>query len=339
MKKILFASTALVAFAGAAAAEVTVTGAAEMGIVGGNRYATPSNTDGVTQFWTDVDVTFTMSGEADNGLTFGTKVKFEEAQNGIATQEEDDFAVWVAYGNARLDMGDTDGAFDWAMQEMNLAAGSIDDSETEHPGFNGNAGFDGHEDGQIARFTYTFGDFAAALSAEIDDDPNAQAIAPSIDPDSDDDVVWGLGFKYSGDLAGTKVNVGLGYQDQNDFGSLIGLSVDTTLASGFKIGASYSEMDPESNIASDNVTHAAIGFGYEMNALSIGLNYGKFENYDKMSGTYGSSAESDGYGLAVAYDLGGGLAVQFGYGVGDSTTAAGVESDWDSYSLGLAMSF
>ncbi|WHZ35937.1 porin [Sagittula sp. MA-2] len=329
MKKILFASTALVAFAGAAAAEVTVTGAAEMGIIGGNRYGTAANDDGVTQFFTDVDVTFTMSGEADNGLTFGTKVKFEEAQNGIATQEEDDFAVWVAYGNARLDMGDTDGAFDWAMQEMNLAAGSIDDSETEHPGFNANSGFDGREDGQIARFTYTFGDFAAALSAEIDDDPNAQPIAPSVDPDSDDDVVWGLGFKYSGDLAGTKVNVGLGYQDQNDFGSLIGLSVDTTLASGFKIGASYSELDYEASGA-DNQTHAAIGIGYEMNALSVGLNYGKYDNVGGVDG-----AEADGYGLAVAYDLGGGLAVQFGYGNGED--AAG--DDWDSFSLGLAMSF
>ncbi|HEX9858652.1 MAG TPA: porin, partial [Paracoccaceae bacterium] len=49
MKKILLATTALVGFAGAAAAEVALTGYAEIGVAGGN--------GGVeTQFWNDIDV-------------------------------------------------------------------------------------------------------------------------------------------------------------------------------------------------------------------------------------------------------------------------------------------
>ncbi|MBP0483734.1 porin [Sagittula salina] len=351
MKKILFASTALVAFAGAAAAEVKVTGSVEMGVVGGNRYATSAtvNSDGVTQFWTSHEITFTMTGEADNGLTFGAKVQLDEAAaSGGADDNGAD--VYVAYGAARLTMGDTDGGLDWAMQEVNLSGGSIDDSETEHPGFSGNGGFDGSEDGQVARFEYAFGDFAVAISAELDDTPNTvtQNAALTICPatvaagaicagNADDDNIYGIGFKYSGDLGGTKIGVGLGYQDQNDWGSIIGASVNATLASGFKVAVNYSEFDPEAAGVS-NATHSAIGFGYEMNALAIGLNYGKYENFDRMSGTYANNAESDGYGLAVAYDLGGGLAAQFGYGNGTSKVA-GVSTDWDSYSLGLAMSF
>lgn len=41
MKKVLFATTALVATAGVAAAEVSLSGYAEIGIVGGMRYDDP----------------------------------------------------------------------------------------------------------------------------------------------------------------------------------------------------------------------------------------------------------------------------------------------------------
>ena len=62
MKKVLFATTALIASAGIASAQgVALSGSAEMGIIGGDG-------DFETQFWNDVDVRFTMSGETDNGL-------------------------------------------------------------------------------------------------------------------------------------------------------------------------------------------------------------------------------------------------------------------------------
>jgi len=304
MKKILFASTALVAFAGAASAEVVVGGSAEIGVVGGDWMYSAS------QFWTDVEVTFTMTGEADNGLTFGAAIDLDEAANANGTN--DGGATWfVAYGNARLDMGDTDGAYDWALQEVNLAGGSIDDAETTHVGFSGNSGFDGGFDGQIARFTYTFGDFAAAMSAEVDD-------SGTFDP------IWGLGVKYSGDLGGTTFGVGLGYQDQEQTGDLMGISVDAGLASGVSFAVNYAEFNPVGGGA--NTTHTAVGIGYEMNALAIGLNWGEFES---------GGASVDGYGLAAAYDLGGGLSAQFGYGYSD----LGGGLDFDQYSLGLAMSF
>lgn len=326
MKKILLATTALVATAGFAAAEVKISGSAEMGIIDGDHL-------GTAQFHTDTDITFTLSGEADNGLTFGSKIKLEEAAGGIATSIEDDFAVWIAYGGATLTMGDTDGAFDWAMKEVGIG-GSIADDHTTHAGFNFNSGLDGTYDGQIARFDYSYDAFSVAISAEIDD-------TGTFDP------IWGLAFKYSGQLAGLDLGVGVGYQTV-DFGGgfnvdVIGVSLDTTFDNGLQAVVNYSETDLNDFIG-ETVSHWGIGLGYTMNALTVSANYGEFE---------AGGANNSGFGLAANYDLGGGLEVQFGYGSSDVDvlTAGGLFGvgggrfdavalgDSDSYSFGLAMSF
>ncbi|MEQ5869748.1 porin [Sagittula sp. NFXS13] len=353
MKNILLASTALVAFAGAAAAQVEVSGTAEVGIVGGDfRYA-GTDGDGVSQLWTDIEIDFIATGEADNGLTFGAEIDLDEAANGNGT--DDGGATWfVAFGNARLDMGDTDGAVDWALQEVALAGGSIDDAETEHLGYNGNYGADGDYDGQIARVTYTYGAFAAALSTEIDDG-------------GDFDPIWGVGFQYNADFAGTAVGFGIGYQKGDEDNSdatliaagpalaaatsleaayaavddieayeVIAASVDVTLNSGIMFGLNYAESkygDAGVAGAGETEQYMGVGIGYEMNALAIGLNYGEYDDRYGIDGL-----ETSGYGLAVAYDLGGGLAVQAGYGLSE-VEGGGDDYDRDNYSLGLAMSF
>ena len=364
MKKILFATTALVATAGFAAAEgVKITGSAEMGIFGGERHG--GDNDGA-QFHTDVDVRFGFSGEADNGLSFGGSIDLDESDgsgkfknddevqgledasnivddvNGIVGEVNDilggvDVAgssgafgadkqggetIFVSFGGATLTMGDTDGAFDKAMREVNVAAGSIADDETEHAGFNANAGLDGTFDGQIVRFDYAFGSFTGSISAEADDGRDVDDGGP----------VLGLGVAYSTELAGVTLGVGLGYQSQEAEGDLLGISLDTTFNNGIIAAINYSQLDFDAS-GLDNQTHVGIGLGYQMNALSIGVNYGEVDN---VAGADGDS--QSGFGLAAAYDLGGGLTAQFGFGSSD-TDIGGVDNDSDSYSLGLSMSF
>ena len=323
MKKILFATTALVATAGYAAADVNITGAAEIGIVGGDAME--------TQFHTDVDVVFRMTGEADNGLTFGARVDLDESadQRGVDTDGSGDIDViransafdndaddgganfCVAFGGARLDMGDTDGALDAVMQEVALAGGSIAGNEDGHDGYNGNAHLDGSEDGQIARFSYTFDSFTGHVSVELDDS-------------GANDPVWGVGVRYSAELSNLTLGVGLGYQTQSDVSDVWGLSIGTAFSNGLSAALNYSETDPDG--ANNNVTHWAVGFGYTMNALSIGVNYGEYDR--------DGAADSSGFGLAATYDLGGGLSAQLGYGNGETG-----DDDADNWSLGLAMSF
>ena len=67
MKNLLIATTALVATAGVAAADVSLSGAANFGVI---------NTGGAadTVMYNNVSVTAAMSGETDGGLTFGASL-------------------------------------------------------------------------------------------------------------------------------------------------------------------------------------------------------------------------------------------------------------------------
>jgi hypothetical protein len=157
MKKVLFATTALVATAGVASADIALSGSAQMGIQGGNNTANDT-----TQFVQDIDITFTMSGTADNGTTFGAAIDLDENAAGV-NQDDAGVAIFISGDLGTLTLGDTDGALDWAMQEVDFnGAASINDDHTTHAGFNGNGGLDGHYDGQILRYDYSFGDFSFA---------------------------------------------------------------------------------------------------------------------------------------------------------------------------------
>lgn len=315
MKTLLLASTALVATAGFAAADVAISGYAEIGIIGGEAY-----TDSRTQYHTDIDVTFSMTGESDGGLAFGASVDLDE--NGAfdnTTQGGETY--FLSYGGLRLDMGDTDSAYDAAMQEVALAGASIADDETAHAGYNGNSGMDGIHGGQIARVSYSASGLTVGVSAAVADSDAGN-----------DNPALAIGAAYTADMGGTSVTVGGGYITQEDNADMLGISVKAAMAGGFSVGVNFSETDYAA-AGLENQTHMAIGVGYSMDALSIGLNYGVYNDHAGVDGD-----EDSGFGVAATYDLGGGLAAHFGYG-NSTMENAGVETDSDSYSLGLSMSF
>jgi outer membrane protein OmpU len=336
MKKLLLASTALVATAGFAAADVALSGSAEMGVKRGHG-------EDRTELHQDVDVRFKMTGESDNGISFGATIDLDDATEmapGINNDNAPDYNVFVSAGAATLTMGDTDGAFDKALTEVALAGGSLADDETAHAGYNGNSGLDGDEDAQVARFDYAASGFTFSLSAELDDDGETDAVAVDADPadgviapavaaDANENPIYGIGVAYSAELAGLDLGVGLGYQAQEDNASVTGLSLKTTFANGLSAAVNYSVTDFDDD-ALENETHTAIGFGYSSGPLAIGVNYGTYENAGGVE-----DQTNSGLGLAATYDLGGGLSAQFGYGSSNIEDA----DETDSFSLGLAMSF
>jgi outer membrane protein OmpU len=308
MKKVLFTSTALVAFTGAAVADVSLSGRAEMGIFDSDAVA------GV-QFFTDIDVTFSMAGETDNGLEFGASVDLDEGGSGaaaVANNADDGGATIFIRGSfGTVTMGDTDGALDWALTEAGNVGnpGSIADDETAHAGYVGSY-LDGANDGQILRWDHTFGDFGVAVSV---DDDNGGVLGGD---------GFAIGLKYTLDLGGTAVNLGLGYQDADADGSAVGISATAVLDGGLSVGIVYA--DWKDNAADNNF---GIGIGYSSGPFSVHANYGKVDFID--------GTDSDGFGLAAAYDLGGGAVVHFGYGSGEDRLGI----DEDSWSLGLGLSF
>lgn len=317
MKKILFATTALVVTAGfASAGDIKLSGSAEMGIYGGDNNDTSSAGYGnaiETQFESNIDVTFKMSGESDNGLSFGAQIDLDEATKTKNSNE----TVWISAGGATFTMGDTDGAFDKALTEVAIGA-AIKDDHSSHAGYNGNSGLDGTYDGQIARFDYAFSDVTVSASVEMDDT-------------GVNDPVWGLGVAYSFDAGGVDLGVGLGYQATDKakaIESILGLSLSAKMDNGFEARVNYSDMNGGTGV---DGSHWGIGLGYSMNALTLSANYGEYDNKGGVAG-----ADDSGWGVAAKYDMGGGLSAQFGYGHGEQALT---NKEADTWSLGLAMSF
>ncbi|MCY1128378.1 porin [Frigidibacter sp. RF13] len=319
MKKILLATTALAGFAGAAAAEVSLSGYAEIGVFGGDAVD--------TQFHSDLDVTFTLSGESDSGLSFGASIDLDEVGDdanatggdpishtgrGSGTEEH---AVWVSGSFGKVTLGDTDGALDWAVSEI-YSGSAINDDHSTHAGAYWNTGLDGTYDGQVMRYEYSFGDFGVAISAELDDTGTG-------------DAVLGLGFKWSGDMGGTAVSAGIGHQS-NGTVDVTAVSLGATLAGGFSANLGFADGDLTAT-GSGAVAESwwGLGVAYTSGALTVGANYGTFD--------LGAAGDQSGWGLVVNYDLGGGAVAQVGYGDGDAASSNG--SGDQTWSAGLALSF
>ena len=309
MKKVLFASTALVAFSGAAVADVTLSGRAEMGIFDSDAVAG-------TQFFTDIDVTFTMSGETDGGLTFGASIDLDESDDGDAFNQSSQGGetIFISGSFGTVTMGDTDGALDWALTEAGNVGnpGSIADDETSHAGYN-DAYLDITGDGQILRWDYSFGDVGVAVS--IDDDNGGG------------EVGYAVGLRYNLDLGGTIVALGIGHQEAASLvvgptASVTGVSAAATFTNGFSAGLVYADFDDNNPGALGPDSSLGIGLGYTTGAFSIHANYGEIG--------LDNGLDVDGFGVAAAYDLGGGAVVHFGYRDDDVI---------DSFSLGLGLSF
>ena len=296
------------AFAGAAAADVSISGSAEIGVSGGD-------SGRETLMHQSVDVRFSMTGETDGGLSFGATVDLEDGLDravGNADTIDDrgvnpDYSVFISGAFGRLTMGDTDGALDWALTETAMLT-TIADDHTTHGGYNGNGNFDSVYNGQVARYEYSFGDFAVAASVEIDET-------------GADDANLGLGVKYSGDMGGVSLGVGVGVHSFEVAGTSFnpaGISVKVG-ANGFDAIVNYVHWDDYLG----NESYTSIGLGYTTGALSLTANTGVIE----LSG----GGDSKGWGVAANYDLGGGAVVQVGYGDTD-----GGASTW---SAGLGLSF
>lgn len=306
MKKVLLATTMLAGTAGFASAEVAISGYAEIGIW--------SNAAGDVQFWHDLDATFTMTGTTDGGLEFGAKVDLDEAPNlGGPGDHDNGGEVWVSGAFGKLTMGDTDGALDWALADMDGGMTSIADDHSTHVAWFGGSAFDGVGDNQVVRYENTFGDLGFAISAEQGDDGVGVV-----------DDIFGIAVKYNANLGGTDVALGLGYQDAGNNGSAVGVSAAASLAGGFGGKIGYIDY---SDIGGSGVDGSHIGaeISYKSGPIGVAVNYGKIE--------VDGLGDVDSWGAVANYDLGGGAVVMFGYG----SDVDGLEND--QWSLGLGLSF
>jgi len=307
MKNILFATTALVATAGIASADdnlnVAISGLAEIGV--------NDNGNGNLQYFQDIDVRFDMSGETDGGLGFTANIDLDQVPGGVGSSTTDGGGtIGVSGGFGNVTMGDTDGAFDWALTEVAMG-GSMADNETSHTGYNGNNKFEG--DSQVLRWDHTIGTMGVAVSMTQGDDGAGV----------EDDIVQ-AGVKYGMDMGGNAVNMGVSFADGGTGNDAVGISLSAGLGA---VTARLNYSDGE--IGGSDYNHMGIGLGWSQGPLTVGANYGEIER---------GTASTDGFGLAVNYGLGGGATFQIGYASDGAVSAANPNGD-DHMSMGLSLSF
>jgi outer membrane protein OmpU len=311
MKKILLASVALSAFAGAAAAEVSFSGSAVLGY-NDTDASVAANADDNNGFYSDLNLDVAFSAALDNGITVSASADVDELDaNESAAQA---VTLTIASDNASLVYGDTE----FAAVSAWSAVGTMD-----------NDGFSEQDAELVLKASLTFGDVTVSASQEIEQ--NA----------ADNTETGGMSFAATATVGGAAVVVA--YQDQETSANLTGQ--DEILA--LRVGTSFAGADVAFGYAdnqTDDAQSTGVSISYPMGAVTIAASYvvednaaGTAEDNWDISVAYAEGAvavkantdESDDWGLEGSYDLGNGLVINAGLDdAGDTTYAAG------SYDLG-----
>ena len=322
MKKLLIATSALVALTGAASAEVTLTGDGRMGLVWDGDNA---------QFSSRVRARFNLSGETDSGLSFGGSFRVDQ-ENYAAEPESRSAAhgtagsVYVSGTFGKLSMGDVVSATEAAigdLTEIGYTDGEFAANPEEIDYLTGDG--ENEEQGPTALYEYTFNGvnlFASMTDGSRRDCSASNVIVGSLecydfDTDDESEVAFSLAAGYEFGA----YSVGLGYSENRD-GTEIVIG-GTAAINEFKIKAFYADYDDrdlaqlgdfEYNFDDDETTFEvnydksyglsveyAMANGIGLEALWIRRDVEILEGFaDEADDSY------DAYGVGASYDLGAG---------------------------------
>jgi outer membrane protein OmpU len=195
MKKVLLATSALVAFAGAAHADLTMSGYGRMGIV---------STDGVTSQYSRMQVQFNGSTQADNGMTVGASMRLRPTG---ATASVNAPRVYASVNGMTIEAGNVFGAMDGL---PNVYGSTVGFSGGSFQGLVNQADAMGYSStgagAQGLGVSYNAGAFNVALTHQFATDDNQLAVSYSAngltvglsaqmsDVDARDETVVSLGY-------------------------------------------------------------------------------------------------------------------------------------------------
>ena len=300
MKKVLLATSALVMFAGAASAEVTLSGSARMGLV----YESELGSSGEAYFSSRVRIVFTASGETDSGLQFGASMRADQqggnnndaggftdpGLDGILGTPDDillevdkdgdsngDSTVFISGGFGKLTMGDVSGAADALVGQVSGVGYGPNDALQEID-FLGT---------QKTALYYEYSAGALTFGLGIGQTYNA-------DNDVDSNNAANIGVKYATD----GYSIALGYET-TDTVDAVHLSGSATFGA-----ATVKARITDTNVAGDDTTYA-LSLDYVAGATTITAFYTDFGNTT-------AAADRQHIGVGAAYDLGGGATLAGG---------------------------
>lgn len=337
MKKVLFATTALVMTAGVASAEIALSGDARMGLVYDGNDA---------QFSSRARVRFTATGETDSGLSYGATFRVDHERGDQRAANGTRGAVYISGTYGKLSMGDVASASEMAVGDLYGVGYTGGDfyANLNEPAY---LTADGNNLDQGPNILYEYSISGVNLFASASDgsdnawagvygtdpvDCGVDGVCGNADDDTDTDVAWSVGASYEGTFSNGTYNVGLGYGKHGDAKEIV---VGGEVTSGaFMAKAFYADYSDRPSIdfrvgANDTVTFDNTLYDYDRAfGLSLGYEYNNmlFKGFWRRDEGEASAiapagtgdVEFDSWGIGVDYDLGGG-----------ATVAAGIaDSDW-----------
>jgi len=346
MKKILLASVALTAFAGAAAAEVSFSGSAVLGYNDTEITPDAANDDDFG-FYSELNLDVTMSATLDNGITVSASADVDELDATEAAGSAAGVTLTISSANASLVYGDTT----FASEDYFAAVGSMDaDADVAE------------QDGELVlKATGTFGNVNAAVSYEIEDVAGTADTSGNMSFGASADlgeVTASVAFQSGeantlttaaqSEILGVKVatsmggaDLALGYVDDRtaDLQST-GISV-TYPAGAVTVAASYVMEDNAAGTADDNWD---ITISYAEGAMTASVKTDEADDW-AVEGTYdmgngltvagGVADAGDDFYIGGSYDLGGGAALLVSYA--DDSDGDEVAGDNDIGAAGYAV--
>lgn len=305
MKKVLFATTALVLTAGVAAAEVTVSGDGRMGVRYDGQTFDATGAEVPSNEWnfnSRARVSFTLSGQTDGGLEFGGSFRADQAgdsaaSNGAAYGLEGSVYISGAFG--KVEMGDVVGAPEALFGDFYEVGYSdlltVGGFENDIPYLTGdNGGFsvanatDDYTSGPNLLYTGTFGAFSVAASMSDGKAGGSDA---------------GQEYAVAGAYTFGNYTVGMGYEvadgDYMDIDMLTLAGVAKFGNTSVKAAVSQRGKDADAN-------WYGLGVSSVFGATTVGGYVQKIDD---------KSADNEGvtwWGIGAEYDLGGGAVVKGG---------------------------
>ncbi|MCC9621183.1 porin [Thalassospira sp. MA62] len=349
MKKILFATSALVAVAAAGTAQASEPIQLEVGGFmeqwAGFSDSDVTGTDGRNNgFQSDSEIHFSGKTTLDNGVEVGAMVELEAE---TSSDQIDEQYLWVTGNFGRIEMGKNDSAAD-SMQHAAPAVGPVGvndgDLDIWVDSYLVDTSIRQGDQNRVTYFTPSISGFRAGVSYA--DDSHRNGVSSYSDAQGAGDNIVSGALEYVGEYNGVTFAVDAIGENWGE-GNLVGGGANVGFGN-FTVGGSYSHTDDDyGDIAGGATTTGGsdtdqfdLGVSYAMNAASVSLTYGYAD--------YGDGSTDDGRtgtGEAQVVDLG--MAYQLGAGVAWKSSVFWFEDDADGIEdndgygavTGLALTF
>jgi len=335
MRKVLLATTALVATAGVASAEVSIGGYFYMGYTDISDDASTSASGYFTNS-SQNEVYIMFSDSTDSGLNYGWTVDLRDGMDNSTdngTPAIDESSGYISGDFGKIVFGNNDGA-DNSFQVGVVGVGDSIAGNNTHittRATNGTA-LVGVDSGAVANAAGV-GD-ATGISYFT---PNMSGFSMGITHKdggtAEDDI--SIGLKYSGEMMGTSFTVGGGRYDNGESGSSE-RTIDhfgLTLSQGdISIGINQSSDEEGTTINTNNTYY---GIGYNVND-QLTVSIASFESENDVT----SGDKMSVLGLGASYSLAPGLSLGFGLDQFENTdTSASTKNEGTAMSASVTMSF